>query len=88
MLLNAYLGQEFWAETVNTVSFLVNRYPYIAIEYKTPKEVWSGNPVDYSSLRVFGCPAYAHVNEGKLESKEMHLSWLWFWCEGLWCANQ
>ena len=29
-------------------------------------KVWSGTP-DYSILRVFRCPAYAHVNEEKLE---------------------
>ena len=24
-------------------------------------EVWTGNEVDYSGLRVFGCPAYVHI---------------------------
>ena len=28
--------------------------------------VWLGKPVDYSNLRIFGCPDYAHVNNGKL----------------------
>ena len=23
--------------------------------------MWIGNEVDYSSLRVFGCPAYVHI---------------------------
>ena len=31
------------------------------------EKVRSGNPVDYSNLKIFGCPAYSHVNEGKLE---------------------
>ena len=35
----------------------------------TPNEVWSGEPSNYSYLRVFGCPAYYHVNEGKLEPR-------------------
>uniref|UniRef100_A0A2N9IN85 Integrase catalytic domain-containing protein n=1 Tax=Fagus sylvatica TaxID=28930 RepID=A0A2N9IN85_FAGSY len=43
------------------------RSPSTALECKTPFEVWSGTPADYSSLRVFGCPTYAHVNDGKLE---------------------
>ncbi|GKG41880.1 hypothetical protein Tco_0473631, partial [Tanacetum coccineum] len=30
----------------------------IAIDCKTPIEVWSGKPADYSKLRVFGCLAY------------------------------
>ena len=28
---------------------------------KFVEEVWTGNEVDYSSLRVFGCPTYAHI---------------------------
>ncbi|KAG8471605.1 hypothetical protein CXB51_036639 [Gossypium anomalum] len=40
--------------------FLINRSPSVAIEKKTPQEVWSGNPANYSDLKIFGCPAYAH----------------------------
>ncbi|KAG8503825.1 hypothetical protein CXB51_001964 [Gossypium anomalum] len=47
--------------------FLINRSPSIAIEKKTPQEVWSGNPANYSDLKIFGRPAYAHVDNGKLE---------------------
>jgi transposase InsO family protein len=36
---------------------------------ETPIEVWSGSPADYSQLRVFGCIAYAHVDNGKLEPR-------------------
>jgi hypothetical protein len=36
---------------------------------KTSIEVWSGSPTDYSQLRVFGCTGYAHVDNGKLESR-------------------
>ncbi|KAG8473153.1 hypothetical protein CXB51_035098 [Gossypium anomalum] len=47
--------------------FLINRSPSVAIEKKTPQEVWSDNPANYSDLKIFGCPAYAHVDNGKLE---------------------
>jgi len=47
----------------------VNRSPNTSIKCKTPEEVWLGKPADYSNLRVFGCPAYVHVNEGKLEAR-------------------
>ncbi|KAI4363876.1 hypothetical protein MLD38_020041 [Melastoma candidum] len=63
------LGKDFWAEAVNLACYLVNRSPHRALGSKTPHEVWSGNPSDYSHLRVFGCPAYAHVKEGKLEPR-------------------
>ncbi|KAG8473502.1 hypothetical protein CXB51_035665 [Gossypium anomalum] len=38
---------------------------------KTPQEVWSGNPANYSDLKIFGCPAYAHVDNGKLEPRSI-----------------
>lgn len=41
----------------------------MAIGFKTPKEVWSGTPANYENLRIFGCPAYTHVNNGKLEPR-------------------
>ena len=42
--------------------FLINRSPRIALDGIVVKEVWTGNAVDYSNLRVFGCPAYVHVS--------------------------
>ncbi|KAK3036404.1 hypothetical protein RJ639_030003 [Escallonia herrerae] len=33
------------------------------------KQVWSGKHANYENLRIFGCPAYAHVNDGKLEPR-------------------
>ena len=45
----------------------MNLSPSTAIECKTPHEVWSDTPTDYSGLRIFCCPTYAHVNESKVE---------------------
>ena len=61
MRLNAGLPKVFWAEIVNITSFIINRSPSSAIDFKIPKEVWSGRLVDYSSLKIFSCPAYVHV---------------------------
>jgi len=58
--------RDFWAEAVSTACYLVNRSPQSSIDFKIPEEVWSGSPVDYSILKVFGCPACVHVNDGKL----------------------
>jgi hypothetical protein len=68
MLSNAGLHRYFWAET-STACYLINHAPSIAIDKKTPIEVWSGSPADYSQLRVFYCTAYAHVDNGKLEPR-------------------
>lgn len=65
MLSNAGLSKEFWAEAVNMVCFLINWSPSTALEFKTPEEVWSGKPPNYSNFRVIGCPAYVHVNTEK-----------------------
>ena len=67
MLLQAKISKVFWAEAVHTVSHIVNRSPTSTIEFKTPNEVWLGEPSNYSYVRIFRCPTYFLVNEGKLE---------------------
>ncbi|CAM8878030.1 unnamed protein product [Rhodiola kirilowii] len=69
MLSNAGLLRRFWAEAVSTACYLINSGPHTCIGGKTPYEVWSGKPADYSLLRVFGCTIYCHVSEGKLEPR-------------------
>ncbi|KAG8498561.1 hypothetical protein CXB51_004866 [Gossypium anomalum] len=71
MLSNANLPKSFWSETASTACFLINRSPFVAIEKKTPQEVWSSNPADYSDLKIFRCPLYAHVDNGKLELRSI-----------------
>eukprot|EP00253_Pinus_taeda_P003571 PITA_03571 len=41
ILSGARLGQELWAEAVETACYLVNRSPSLALEDKTPQEVMS-----------------------------------------------
>jgi hypothetical protein len=55
MLSNSGLNRRFLAEAASTACYLINRSPNIAIDKRTPIEVWSGSPADYSQLRVFGC---------------------------------
>ena len=38
--------------------YLVNRSPNAALDGKVAEEVWTGKPVDYSTLCIFGCPGY------------------------------
>ncbi|KAH9657805.1 hypothetical protein KPL70_023225 [Citrus sinensis] len=57
------------AEAVTTAAYLINRSPSSALGFKTPQELWSGKPPDLSNLRIFGCPAYAHIKQGKLEPR-------------------
>ena len=71
MLSNAQLSKSFWAEAVSTTCYLINCSPSVAIEKKTSQEVWSSSSATYSDLKIFGCPAYAHVNNGKLEPRSL-----------------
>ena len=72
MLADSKLPHRFWAEALSTAVYLRNRSPTKALEGVTPHEAWSGTKPDVSSLRVFGCSAYAHVPKAerrKLDSK-------------------
>ena len=65
MLSGTRLGQEFWAEAVETACYLVNISPSSTLEDKTPHEVWTTKKPSLSHLRVFGCDAYVHVPKEK-----------------------
>ncbi|KAK9184519.1 hypothetical protein WN943_024869 [Citrus x changshan-huyou] len=67
MLIHSKLPMSLWAEALDTACYIVNRSPSSGINFRTPYELWSGKPADYSHLRIFGCPAYAHVKQGKLK---------------------
>eukprot|EP00253_Pinus_taeda_P009761 PITA_09761 len=65
MLSGTGLGQEFWVEAVETTCYLVNRSPSLALEDKTPQDIWIGKKPSISHLRVFGCDTYVHVPKEK-----------------------
>lgn len=69
LLSNAGLSKEFWGEAVMTAAYLVNRCPSSTISFKTPLEKWTDKPPNLENLRVFGCVAYAHSREGKLDKR-------------------
>ena len=41
--------------------YLINKSPRAALDGKVTEEEWTGNEVDYRRLKVFRCPAYAHI---------------------------
>ncbi|GKC59951.1 retrotransposon protein, putative, ty1-copia subclass [Tanacetum coccineum] len=69
LLIRSGLPKTFWAEATCMAVYLINRSPSRAIEKKTPMEMWSGHPSDYRMLRIFGCVAYPHDKQGKLEPR-------------------
>jgi len=70
MLSNNSRSNYFWAEALGYACYLVNRLSLSAIGGKTLLEAWSEKVAqDYDSLRAFGCPAYYHVKEDKLNPR-------------------
>ena len=66
------LGKRFWAEAINTATYIKNRSPTVSLPGITPVEAWSGERPNLAHLRVFGCQAYVHIpseDRGKLDSK-------------------
>lgn len=49
----------------------MNKSPPTTIEFKTPEEIWSGNPASYKHLRIFGCSIYVHTKQGKLDARDI-----------------
>jgi len=82
---------DLWTEAVSTACYLVNRSPHSALDFKVPEEILSGNHVDYSNLRIFGCPTYAHINNGKLAPRAIECIFLGYAFESkgyrLWCSE-
>ena len=58
LLLHASMPPRFWAEALNTASYLLNRRP---CHTSTPHELLLGVAPDYSVLRVFGCLCYPNT---------------------------
>ena len=69
MLLGAGLSKSFLGEAVCTATYLINKCPSTGIDLKTPMEVWSGRPANYSNLKVLGALAFAHVRQDKLDGR-------------------
>ncbi|CAB0009968.1 unnamed protein product [Nesidiocoris tenuis] len=61
LMREAHCSNTLWAKAVNTATYLYNRNPHKAVPGKTPEEVWSGQKVNLSHLKVWGCVAYAQV---------------------------
>ena len=65
------MPKSFWGEALSTAAHLVNRSPSTALNFKCPEEKWTSRKLNFNYLRVFGCEAYAHKLEGKLEPRSI-----------------
>lgn len=73
MLFDANLTRGYWAEAVLTAVKIMNSTINSAVN-GIPEEIWTGNSVDISSFRVFGCKAMAKIPDAtrkKLDKKSI-----------------
>nr|XP_016465202.1 PREDICTED: pentatricopeptide repeat-containing protein At2g02980, chloroplastic-like [Nicotiana tabacum] len=61
LLLEAKLPNTFWAEALNTVAYVINLSPAVALDGDVPDRVWFAKDVSYDHLRVFGSKVCVHV---------------------------
>ena len=77
MLSTANLPHEFWGEALKSAVHICTRSPHQSLKNGIPEEVWSGKPVSYDHLRVFGCDAFVHVrNELRSKRPSRASSWV------------
>ena len=82
MLSQANLTQGFWAEALYTAVYLINRSPNATLQFKVPKELWTGHRLSYDRLRTFGYEAYIHVPKelcSKLDLRSQKCIFVWLW---------
>jgi hypothetical protein len=65
MLNEKNLPNYFWAKTIATIVYVMNRTPTMVIHGMTPKEKFTSKKLDVSHFKVFGCIAYVHVPDEK-----------------------
>ena len=71
LLSSSGVGKDFWAETVSTAAYLINKCPSSGIGGAIPEERWYGGKSDYNKLRPFGCKVFAHQKRGKLDARAL-----------------
>ncbi|KAL2232804.1 UNVERIFIED_CONTAM: Retrovirus-related Pol polyprotein from transposon TNT 1-94 [Sesamum indicum] len=71
LLISSGLPKTFWGEAVLTAAHLINLSPSVPLHGKTPDFMWYEKSPDMSSLRVFGCAAFALQESDKLDPKSI-----------------
>lgn len=69
MLISSGMPARFWGEAAATAVVLMNKCPTSATHFQTPDFRWYGHHGNYTILISFGCRAYSHIKQGKLEPK-------------------
>ena len=62
LLIQASLPPRFWAESLHTATYLLNRLSSTTSPALTPHHALFGTPPRYDHLRVFGCACYPNTS--------------------------
>ncbi len=65
MLIEARLGDQFWAEAVSTSNYLKNILPSKSLNDATPFELFFNKKPKYELLRVWGCESFVKIQKPK-----------------------
>ncbi|GKA64623.1 putative RNA-directed DNA polymerase [Tanacetum coccineum] len=74
MRLHAGLPKMCWKDSVTTITYLINRGPFVPLGFQIPEEEWQEKEVSLTHLRVFGCDSYVKVKDvtrDKLDAKSV-----------------
>nr|GEW32407.1 retrovirus-related Pol polyprotein from transposon TNT 1-94 [Tanacetum cinerariifolium] len=77
MLKTKNLEDEFWAEAVATVIYLINISPTKVVWNVTPYEAWYESKPSVSHLRIFGCTCYAIISSGRGKDVQFNAQEAW-----------
>lgn len=61
LLIHSAAPASFWAEALNTATYVINRRPCRATGTVTPHQLLLGAPPAYTELRVFGCLCHPNI---------------------------
>jgi hypothetical protein len=61
MLEAKHFSNEYWDEAVETVVYIMNKFPTKSVKNKVPQESWTGMKHNVVHLNFFGCVTYTHV---------------------------
>ena len=69
LLFSSPLGDKHWPLSARHAAYLYNRRPHATLEMTTPYENLFHEKPRLDHLRVFGCGAFAHIDEQHRDSK-------------------
>ena len=62
LLFQASLPPVYWADSLHTATYLLNRHPTKSLDGRTPFFALYGTQPSYTHLRVFGCACYPNLS--------------------------